>query len=251
MKRSIEKVMDTENTQKLNLCLYCRRRLLTCVCQYLQPFMTDSRFVLLMHPMEFKKEKVGTGRFTHLILKNSEIIVDVGFDENKRFLEVLSDEKYQTVILYPGDETIDLSKSESAPKLGMKPLQFFVIDGTWPCAKKMMKLTTKLHGLPRVSFNSQRISEFQVKHQPLPGCLSTVESIHQVLLDLNILGKEKTEGLEENLMLVFRKTVQQQIDLAQDPTRQGYRKKPFKLSSERKISKKWDKRLLFFRESEE
>ena len=85
MKRSIEKVMDTENTQILNLCLHCRRRLLTCVCQYLQPFNTDSRFVLLMHPMEFKKEKVGTGRFTHLILKNSEIIVDVGFDENKRF----------------------------------------------------------------------------------------------------------------------------------------------------------------------
>ena len=251
MRRSIEKIMDTENTQKLNLCLRCRRRLLTCVCPYLQAFMTNSRFIILMHPMEFKKEKVGTGRFTHLILKNSEIIVDVGFDENKRFLEVLSDEKFQTVILYPGDETIDLSQRESSPKLGHKPLQFIVIDGTWPCAKKMMKLTTKLHGLKRVSFNSQRISEFQVKHQPLPGCLSTVESIHQVILDLNFLGFEKTEGHEENLMFVFRKIVQQQIDLAQDPSRQGYRKKPFKLSGDRKVSKKWDKRLLFFRESED
>ncbi len=37
-----------------------------------------------MHPMEYKKEKVGTGRFSHLILKNSEIVVDVGFDENER-----------------------------------------------------------------------------------------------------------------------------------------------------------------------
>jgi DTW domain-containing protein YfiP len=241
--------MDTENGLKMNLCLNCRRRLLTCVCQYLRPFETHSRFVILMHPMEFKKEKVGTGRFSNLILKNSEIIVDVCFDENRRFLEVLEDKNYQTVILYPGEQTIDLSKAESAEKLGTKPLQFLVIDGTWPCAKKMMKLTTKLHHLTRVSFDTLRISEFQVKHQPLPGCLSTVESIHQVILDLNKLAKEETKGLEENLMEVFRKTVQQQIELAQDPSRQGYRKKPFKLSSERKISKKWGHRLLFFRES--
>lgn len=243
--------MDTENGPKMNLCLTCRRRLLTCVCDYLRPFKTESRFVILMHPMEFKKEKVGTGRFSHLILENSEIIVDVGFDENKRLLSVLNDETYQTVILYPGDETIDLSSPDSAQKLGNKPLQFIVIDGTWPCAKKMMKLTTKLHSLPRVSFDTKRISEFQVKHQPMPGCLSTVESIHQVIVDLNNLGRERSQCKEENLMDVFRKTVEQQLMLAQDPTRQGYRKKPFSLPSSRKISKKWDNRLLFFRGSSE
>lgn len=239
--------MQSENAQKLNLCLHCRRRLLTCVCAYLRPFKTQSRFVILMHPMEFKKEKVGTGRFSHLILENSEVIVDVGFDQNPRFQEVLKDQSYETVILYPGMETIDLSDSNSKSKLSGKPLQFIVIDGTWPCAKKMMKLTTTLHHLPRVSFNTRRISEFQVKHQPMPGCLSTVESIHQVLVDLNLLGLEKSGGKEENLMDVFRQTVKQQMELAQDPNRQGYRKKPFKLSSERKISKKWESRLLFFK----
>ena len=239
--------MDTENGQKLNLCLTCRRRLLTCVCDNLRPFETRSRFVILMHPMEFKKEKVGTGRFTHLILKNSEIIVDICFDKNRRFLEVLEDANYQTVILYPGDNTIDLSDPGSARKLSDKPLQFLVIDGTWPCAKKMMKLTTLLHDVPRVSFNTTRISEFQVKHQPMPGCLSTVESIHQVLLDLNKSGREDTQSMEENLMMVFRKIVQQQIELAQDPNRKGYRKKPFSLPTSRKISKKWDNRLLFFK----
>lgn len=243
--------MKGENDLKLNLCLICRRRLLTCVCSELRPFDTNSRFVILMHPMEFKKEKVGTGRFTHLILKNSEIIVDIGFDENKRFLEILSDTNYQTVILYPGDETIDLSQPQSAQKLSSKPLQFIVIDGTWPCAKKMMKLTKSLHTLPRVSFDSQRISEFTVKHQPMPGCLSTVESIHQVIVDLNRLGREITNAQEENLMEVFRKTVKQQMELASDPERQGYRKKPYRPSIERKISKKWQSRLLFFKSSGE
>jgi DTW domain-containing protein YfiP len=203
-----------------------------------------------MHPMEFKKEKVGTGRFTHLILKNSEIIVDIGFDDNKRFQDVLNDSHYESFLLYPGNKTIDLGRDEFKNNL-QKKAQFIVIDGTWPCAKKMMKLTTSLHHIPRVSFNNQRISEFEVKHQPMPGCLSTVESIHQVILDLNRMGVESSHSVQENLMDVFRYTVKQQIDLAADPLRQGYRKKAFSPAEKRKVSKKWESRLLFFKNSDE
>lgn len=235
---------------KLNLCLQCRRRILTCVCERLRPFETQSRFIVLMHPMEFKKEKVGTGRFSHLILKNSEVLVDVNFDGNIRLNEILNDPEYETFLLYPGFETIDLGTDELKETL-TKKAQFIVIDGTWPCAKKMMKLSTCLHHVPRVSFNSDRVSEFKVKHQPLPGCLSTVESIHQVILDLNRMGLENTKNAHENLMDVFRYTVKQQIELASDPKRQGYRKKPFSLPENRKISRKWENRLLFFNNSDE
>ena len=216
----------------------------------MKPFETESRFIILMHPMEFKKEKVGTGRFSHLILKNSEVLVDVSFDNNSRLKELLNDSEYESFVLYPGDVTIDLGTDELPKKMTKKKAQFFVIDGTWPCAKKMMKLTTLLHHVPRVSFASDRVSEFKVKHQPMPGCLSTVESLHQVLLDLNRMGLENTHPAHENLMDVFRHTVNQQIELAQDPNRQGYRKKPFSLPENRKISKKWESRLLFFRENE-
>jgi DTW domain-containing protein YfiP len=231
----------------MNLCLNCRRRLRTCVCELLKPFKTDSRFIILMHPMEFKKEKVGTGRFSHLILKNSLVFVDIGFDENEAFQKTLRDENYETYVLYPGDEVINLSQDFTPEKFGTKKKQFIVIDGTWSCAKKMMKLSTTLHDLPRVSFTSSRESEFKIKHQPLPDCLSTVESIHQVILELNRLGIEASQGREENLMEVFRYTVNQQIALSLDPERQRYRSKPFSLPENRKISKKWRERLLFFR----
>lgn len=228
----------------MNLCLQCRRRLLTCVCASLKPFDSESRFIILMHPMEYKKEKVGTGRFSHLILKNSKIIVDVGFDDNKELQALLKDPAYETYVLYPGDNAINLSEAEVFPT---KKNQFIVIDGTWPCAKKMMKLTTCLHKLPRVSFNPGRVSNFVIKHQPMPGCLSTVESIHQVLLELNRLGVEATASCHNNLLEVFEETVALQVKLAADPDRQAYRKKPLKAASERKISKKWSDRLLFFR----
>lgn len=239
--------MDSENDKIMNLCLRCRRRLRTCVCEYIRPFLTNSRFIILMHPMEFKKEKVGTGRFSHLILENSKIFVDVGFDQNHDFIKVLQDPEYNSFVLYPGEETVNLSAELVPAELTQKKNQFIVIDGTWPCAKKMMKLSKCLHHLPRVSFNTQRISEFKVKHQPLPGCLSTVESIHQVILDLNRFQLENTQNAENNLIEVFRKTVEQQIELAEDPTRQGYRKKPFSIPENRKISKKWQNRLLFFK----
>lgn len=231
----------------MNLCLNCRRRLLTCVCSKLKPFDTNSRFILLMHPMEYKKEKVGTGRFSHLILKNSEIIVDINFDQNCQFQSLLNDPNFETLLVYPGDNAISLADKDSLKSLSTKKKQFVLIDGTWPCAKKMMKLSTCLHDLTRVTFSSERNSEFKVKHQPLPGCLSTVESIHQLIMDLNNLGLEQTEGREDNLMDVFRYTVDQQINLASDPERQGYRRKAYTSQGERKISKKWSQRLLFFR----
>lgn len=242
--------MSEDELPKLNLCLKCRRRLLTCVCSQLKPFKTESRFIILMHPMEFKKEKVGTGRFSHLILENSEVIVDVGFDQNPRLRELLNDPEYETFVLYPGVSPIDLGTSALKERV-QKKAQFVVIDGTWPCAKKMMKLTTLLHHLPRVSFTTNRLSEFTVKHQPMPGCLSTVESLHQVLIDLNRMGLESTDGKHDNLMEVFRYTVHQQVELASDPDRQAYRKKPLSKPSERKISKKWDQRLLFFKSPDE
>jgi len=239
-------MMMNPNPPKMNLCLTCRRRILTCVCQKIKPFSTESRFIILMHPMEFKKEKVGTGRFSHLILKNSEVIVGISFDEDQRLNELLEDKEYETFLLYPGHETIDLGGNLLKEKL-QKRAQFIVLDGTWPCAKKMMKLSPLLHHLPRVSFQSQRVSEFKIKHQPMPGCLSTVESIHQVILELNRMGLENTHFFHDNLMDVFRYTVHQQLELAQDPSRPGYRKKPFSSPETRQQSKKWQDRLLFFK----
>ncbi len=222
----------------MNLCLDCRRRLATCVCSLVRPFPTESRFVILQHPKEFKKEKVGTGRFTHLILENSEILVGVDFDGDQRFLAILEDPKYYTVLLYPGPSSIDLSQVDADGFAPDKPLQFIVIDGTWPCAKKMMRLTTQLHDLQRVSFSSSRVSEFTVKQQPGEECLSTVESIHQVLIDMNRLGLEQTQGREENMMKVFRHTVQQQIEMAADRSETSYRKGSYKEPAQRKQSKR-------------
>ncbi len=237
--------MKSSTMPILNLCLKCHRRLKTCLCQHIKPFDTNSRFIILMHPKEFKREKVGTGRFTHLILQNSAVLVGVNFDDDPRFQGFLDDPEYESFVLYPGEDTIDLSTERLALQLKSKA-QFFIIDGTWASALKMMRLTTKLHPLPRVSFGQTRVSEFKVKQQPLDGCLSTVESVHQLIVDLNQMSIESTENREANLMDVFRHMVDLQIKLAGDQEYQGYRKKSFTRLEERKLTKRWARRNLFF-----
>ena len=45
----------------------------TCICKHIRPLQTKTRFIILMHPKEYKREKNGTGHITNLQLENSEV----------------------------------------------------------------------------------------------------------------------------------------------------------------------------------
>lgn len=231
-----------------DLCLQCFRPKSNCFCSFIKPFDPEMKIVLLMHPMELKRERVGTGRLSHLSLLNSEMIMGVDFTNDARVNALLSDPQNYPVLLYPGEKTMNLSKGEFSKEnyLG-KQLVVFVIDGTWPCAKKMMRESKNLHSLPRVSFEIHRHSEFAVKQQPGEFCLSTIEALHEFFCIWERQGQANYEGRQEALMEVFRELVKFQIACAEDPNKQSYRKKKgFSSIKERKPSKKWETRKIFF-----
>ena len=151
----------------------------TCICEHINSLQTKTRFIILMHPKEYKKEKKGTGTMTHLQLENSEIIVGVDFTNNTRINEILTNENNTSFLLYPGKESFNLSTNKSAEintVMGINP-HIFILDGTWPCARKMLKLSKNLQTLKRVSFDNTIESKFIIKQQPEPLCLSTIESV--------------------------------------------------------------------------
>lgn len=223
----------------MSKCLKCFRPEITCVCEDVVKIQTNTRFVILTHPKEFKKTKNGSGRMTHLSLPNSEIIVDVNFTENKRLKEIIK--HYDTYILYPGKEAFNTSEKKF---INTKPTAILIIDATWPCAKTMMRESKNLHSLPRISFNVDRKSKFLIKQQPDDYCLSTIEATQILLENLNN-GQEmiKTKLLEDFLN-PFHKMIQFQINCANDPNLKGYRKKPYTLPSER-IKKQKKHHVLF------
>jgi DTW domain-containing protein len=70
---------------------------------------TRTRFVFLMSPKEFKEEKAGTGRLTHLCLPNSELHMGKGFEHDEAVRALLADPANFCVLLYPGRDALNLS----------------------------------------------------------------------------------------------------------------------------------------------
>lgn len=170
-----------------------------------------------MHPKEYKKQKNGTGQMTRLQLENSEIIVGVDFTNNKRVNEILSKDNNSSFLLYPGKNNFNLSiraSSETKSFIGNNP-HLFILDGTWPCARKMLKLSTNLQKLKRVSFDNKIISKYIFKQQPEPLCLSTIESVYTVI---NLLKNSNIEDCEtKDFLLPFEKMIEHQLGYIQNP----------------------------------
>jgi len=76
---------------------------------------TRTRFVFLMHPKEFKHEKAGTGRLTHLCLADSEIHMGLNFDADEAVQELIANPANFPVLVYPGPTARNLTTGALAP----------------------------------------------------------------------------------------------------------------------------------------
>ncbi len=189
--------------------------------------------MFLMHPKEFKQEKAATGRLTHLCLPNSAIHVGIEFDRNEAVQEIIADPKNFAVLLYPGTHARNLSEGAlTAAELGKRQLVVLLLDATWSCARKMLRLSPTLQRLPRVMFNATARSRYVIKQQPQDGCLSTLEATHQLLQTLERAGLD-TYPLPAQLLALFDRMQEFQMRCAADPARSGYRRQPYSAPGER------------------
>jgi DTW domain-containing protein YfiP len=203
-----------------------------------------------MHPKEYKKEKNGTGHMTKLQLENSEIIVGVDFTNNKHVNEILTNEKNSSFLLYPGEDSFNLStrkSSEINSFMGDNP-HIFILDGTWPCARKMLKLSTNLQQLKRVSFDNKIKSKFILKQQPEPLCLSTIESVYTVI---NLLKEGDLEQCDtKDFLIPFEKMIASQVEYILNPTINSYRpNKKKEITPKDRYKKKAQRTIIFKQES--
>ena len=188
-------------------CLKCFRPIQTCYCKYIHPVETRVKFVFLMHPREAYKQKTGTGRLASLSLKDSEIIVDKSFDQNKRVKQLIEDSSYYPMVLYPGDNACFTETFNFEQNCGDRELLVFLLDATWIMARKMMYRSRCLQELPRLSFSRAYRSEFAIKTQPADYCLSTIESAYYLIQELRTSGVCPEETDPSGLLDVFRRMV--------------------------------------------
>ncbi len=206
------------------MCYRCFWPQAHCWCGSLHPMPTSTRFVFLMHPKEYKEEKAGTGRLTHLTLPNSELHMGTGFDGHDEVQALIADPANHCALVYPGREARNLSKGElTASDLNGKRLVVFLLDATWPLARKMLRLSPSLQRLPRIMFTPTAPSRYVIKQQPQEGCLSTLEAVHELLLVLEKGGLDRYEQPEQ-LLGIFDRMQKFQMACAADPNRPGYRR---------------------------
>ncbi len=209
-------------------CYKCYRPLISCMCQYIHKIQTNTKFIILMHPKEFKKVKNGTGHFTHLSLSNSELFIGVNFTDNDAINKIIS--THESFVLYPSQDAINLSTTDIKSKFpSKKNMAIFLIDSTWSCSIKMLKESKNLQELKHISFTTNKLSQFKIKEQPENYCLSTIESTLCVLENLN---KWRVEDIDkddlENFLNPFCKMVEYQIKCISNPLNNAVRYKPRK-----------------------
>ena len=218
------------------MCYRCFWPQSLCWCASLRPMPTRTRFVFLMHPKEFKEEKAGTGRLTHLCLPNSELHMGQGFEDDTAVQALINDPGNFPVLLYPGQAAGNLSDGGQAAafgrQLGERRLVVFLLDATWRGARKMLSLSPSLQRLPRILFTPSAPSRYVIKQQPAAGCLSTLEAVHELLTVLARTGLDAYPDPAQ-LLDVFQRMQDFQIKCAADPERGGYRRHPYSAPEQR------------------
>ena len=193
-----------------NVCYNCYRPQTSCMCTYITPIETNTRFVILMHPKEFKKTKNGTGHFTNLSLKNCEIHVGINFTKYTAINTIINDPLNICYTLYPHASSIDLNQEPIGEK--KRNTVIFLIDSTWPCSRAILTASPNIDALPKISFTHTEVSKFSFKEQPKAYCLSTMESTLCVLKRLNTHQLEHIESQKlDRFLLPFEKMVEYQL----------------------------------------
>jgi DTW domain-containing protein YfiP len=167
------------------------------------PIENRTPILVLQHPRE-RRHPFNTTRLLELCLTDVRVLVDHGnvLREESSPLPLLPG----AALLYPGPRARDISSLASEDR----PAQLVVIDGTWHQAHTLYRDVPGVADLPHVTLPGELASEFRVRRQPAPYCLSTLEAVHRALVSL----EPDTVGLA-GLLDAFRRMNDDQLGAIQ------------------------------------
>ena len=188
-------------------CTRCLRPSSFCVCSRLEPVATRTRVVLLQHPREARLA-ICSAWLTRLALGNAELHRGFHFSGHPRVREVAL--APGAALLYPGDAAALASARAESP-----PAFLVVVDGTWLQSEKMLAANPFLAALPRIRVAPAQPSGYRdLRREPAPHCLSTIEAVACALGDL-----EGDPARFEPMRAAFREMVEKQLACSHDGRR--------------------------------
>jgi hypothetical protein len=138
----------------------------------------------------------------HLALPSSTFRMGVDFSRDEVVRRMIDAEQAPgpVCVLFPGPGATDVARLPRD-----RPVTLVVLDGTWTLARKLLTLNPFLRELPHVAFTPSHPSDYRIRRQPAPFCVSTIEALAEVLQIL-----EPSGASFEALLAPFRHMVAQQ-----------------------------------------
>ena len=205
--------MPSTAAQPRVTCLRCFRPEGYCYCGRIVAEQTRTKLVFLQHPRE-ARVAVGTARMAHLALPGSELHEGVSFEEHPRLRELCASPG--TWLLFPGEGAHD--PSSLAPGTVER---LVVIDGTWPQARKLIRLNPSLATLPRLGLVPRKPGNYRIRREPAADCLATIEAV------VELLGVLENDPTRFDAMLgAFEWMVDRQLEEVAKRAGPGRQKRP-------------------------
>lgn len=172
-------------------CPTCRLHRQRCICEAIPKLSLSTRVSLIIHAKELKRT-TNTGRLALHALTNSQMLVR-GEGRERMDLGHLLSPSFETYVLYPAEESIDLELLRPT-----KPVQLIVSDGNWRQAGKLNTRHPELSHLPRVKISGKNLASHHLRKEHFSEGLSTLEAIALAL------GTLEGPDVGDRLMNLYR-----------------------------------------------
>lgn len=152
-----------------------------CICDQIPAIKSSLTIALLTHDNELRRD-TNTGKLLQQTLPNCHSYIWQRKAAPADLLDMINEDTVQALLLFPSEQSVDVSDIVADYPLDNKKLLFIILDGTWQEAKKMMNKSPWLQSIPQVHLTSSLDSAYTLRRNQDSGHLCTCE-VGSLLLD--------------------------------------------------------------------
>lgn len=145
-----------------------------CICAQIPALESKVNIALLTHENELKRD-TNTGKLLLQTLPNSQSYVWQRKSAPADLMAMINDDTVQALLLFPSEQSVDVSEINEVYPVANKKRLFIVLDGTWQEAKKMMNKSLWLQSIPQVHLTPNLDSAYTLRRNQDAGHLCTCE----------------------------------------------------------------------------
>jgi len=175
-----------------------------CICDQIPTIESSVNIALLTHENELRRD-TNTGKLLQQTLPNCHSYVWQRKAAPADLLDMINDDTIQALLLFPSEQSVDVSEVAMTNPQGNKKPLFIILDGTWQEAKKMMNKSPWLQEIPQVHLTPSLESAYTLRRNQDSGHLCTSE-VGGLLL--NQLGETEQSQQLDNYFHHYLKVFQ-------------------------------------------